>query len=454
MAILMRSKTSVYGLDADLTQLQTNITNEANRATAEEVRIEGKLDQEVLDRTAGDSNLRADLNTEIGDRVAGDNQLRTDLQAEETRAIGEEQRIEGLLNGEVARATQAETDLADDLADEVTRATNEEGLIRQELANEVTLLNQAVTTEQNARIAEDISLDARLDTIEAGLVAGVVPMGSFDALSDLDSLVEADLQHGWSYYINDDNDLMLYVTEGASFDYQPTGFTYGFIKYADYTELSGLVNAEENRAIAAEGVLRADLSNEVTRATGIEGVLRTDVDANTSAINNEVTRATAAEGQLTSDLSAEVARATAAEGVLQGNIGTESTRATNEEARIDAAKLAKASNLSDLVDVSVARTNLDVYSKSEIASAITSGGATPISEVVTVTSGKVVLTYAPKSGVSGIVNFSTVRYTDSNGVSYDAPLVATANSKEFNVSTDTAGQWDGYSVLVQYLYSL
>jgi hypothetical protein len=454
MAILMRSKTSVYGLVTELTQLQTNITNEANRATAEEVRIEGKLDQEVLDRIAGDSNLRADLNTEIDNRVDGDDQLRADLDAEEARAIGEEQRIEGLLNGEVFRATQTEDQIVAYINDEVARAATQELLIRQELAAEVTLLNQAITTEQNARIAEDISLDARLDTIEAGLVAGVVPMGSFDTLSDLDSLVEANLVHGWAYYINDDNDLMLYVTEGAEFDYQPTGFTYGFIKFADYTELSGLVNAEEDRAIAAEGVLRADLSNEVARATGVEGVLRTDVDANASAINNEVARATAAEGQLTSDLSAEVARATAAEGVLQDNVDAEVTRATDEEARIDAAKLAKASNLSDLVDVSVARTNIDVYSKGETDAAITAGGATPMNEVVTIASGKVVLTYAPKNGLNGIINFGTVRYTDSNGVSYDAPLVATANSKEFNVSTDTAGQWNGYSVLVQYLYSL
>lgn len=77
---------------------------------------------------------------------------------------------------------------------------------------------------------------------------------------------------------------------------------------------------------------------------------------------------------------------------------------------------------------------------------------TPLLETLTVTSGQVTLTNAPKNGLSGIMNFGTVRYTDGDGIAYDAPLIATGNSLVFDVSTDTANQWDGFSVKVQYLY--
>lgn len=80
------------------------------------------------------------------------------------------------------------------------------------------------------------------------------------------------------------------------------------------------------------------------------------------------------------------------------------------------------------------------------------GGSTSIVESITVLAGEVTLTYAPKGALGGVMNFSTVRYTDVNGVSYDAPLVATATPNVFAVSTDVAGEWDGNTVQVQYLY--
>lgn len=69
-----------------------------------------------------------------------------------------------------------------------------------------------------------------------------------------------------------------------------------------------------------------------------------------------------------------------------------------------------------------------------------------------VTNGTITLDDAPVFGVSGIANFGTVRYTDSNGIAYDAPVIATGNPKVFTVSTDTANQWDGFTVQVQYFF--
>lgn len=71
---------------------------------------------------------------------------------------------------------------------------------------------------------------------------------------------------------------------------------------------------------------------------------------------------------------------------------------------------------------------------------------------VVVTNGTITLDDAPVNGISGIANFGYVRYVDTNGIAYDAPLIATGNTKVFTVSTDTANEWDGNSVQVQYFY--
>ncbi len=90
--------------------------------------------------------------------------------------------------------------------------------------------------------------------------------------------------------------------------------------------------------------------------------------------------------------------------------------------------------------------------KAYVDAGLATAGSTPILESLVVAGSMITLTHAPKSGLSGVMNFATVRLVDESGVAYDAPLVATGNVKEFTVSTDTADQWDTKTVQVQYLY--
>ena len=81
-------------------------------------------------------------------------------------------------------------------------------------------------------------------------------------------------------------------------------------------------------------------------------------------------------------------------------------------------------------------------------------GVTPVLEnLVVAVGGLITLTNAPVGALNGVMNFGTVRYIDETGVAYDAPLVATAQPKEFTISTDTANQWDTKTVAVQYLHA-
>jgi hypothetical protein len=112
----------------------------------------------------------------------------------------------------------------------------------------------------------------------------------------------------------------------------------------------GQVDAEEARAIAAEGVLDgkittekndriADVNAEEARATAAEGVLdgkiTTEKNDRIADVNAEEARATAAEGVLDGKITAETTRATAAEGVLDGKITAETSRATAAEGVLD-----------------------------------------------------------------------------------------------------------------------
>jgi hypothetical protein len=74
-----------------------------------------------------------------------------------------------------------------------------------------------------------------------------------------------------------------------------------------------------------------------------------------------------------------------------------------------------------------------------------------------VSSNKIVLSFAPQQGVNGVMNFGTVRYIDDNGVAYDAPVTvdsSDASGKTLAISVDTSGQWDSFTVYVQYVHAI
>lgn len=137
------------------------------------------------------------------------------------------------------------------------------------------------------------------------------------------------------------------------------------------------IDGEIIRAQSAESTLQTNIDNEVSRATAAEGTLTTDLNA-------EISRAQSAESTLTTNLNAEISRAQGAESGLQTDIdnevsraqGAESTLQTNidnEVSRATAAENALSLDISDLrgvTDAATARTNLGVYSTSEVDTAI------------------------------------------------------------------------------------
>ena len=348
MAVLMRHKNNVYGLVNDLNTLQTNIDNEVLRASG----VEGSL-----------ANLTTTDKTNL---VAAVNELKV-------LAGNGVQGVQDALDNEILRATTAEGVLTTAINDEILRATGAE-----------------------------TALDGRLDVIEAGLVSGIFWKASFDTLAELESALstnESTIEAGWAYYVKSENDGYVVVAENDG-DYVPTSWTSkSLIKFADYTELSGLVNTERDRAIAAEGVLT---SADTTIKTGAG--LEADGTYSANALANYTSTATSLK---------------------------------DADNKLDAAIKALDDN---------------TYSKAETDSVIAAGGAIFITETLTVFEDKITLSQAPKNGM--IFNFGTVRHVDSNFVSYDIPVTvtATAGGKEFLLSADASEQFDAKSVIVQYAY--
>jgi hypothetical protein len=485
MAIIVRNKSNVYGLTTDLNNLvaadllesqtaraaelvlRTDLASEVSRATGVEGalaslttdaktnlvaainEVDAHVDAEVVRATGVEGALATLTTTTKANLVAAINEVDADLVAEASTARAAELLLTGNLASEASTARAAELVLRTDLASEVSRATGVEGaLVNLETTVKTNLV--AAINSLKAGAATDLSaLQALVDTINGSnttagsfrkAIADVIDLApdALNTLKEIAAYIEVNPSNPVSaiqaYVEQTISDLKGTVT--ASND------TLAEIEANLNAEISARqlavstevqdriadVNAEETRAMAAELVLRTDLASEVSRATGVEGTLgslTTTVKTNlVAAINSLVSATGTAVDTLTTDLAAEVLRATTAEGVLTTNLATEASTARAAEATELAARKAQA--------------------------------AIPALEMLTVAANKIVLTYAPQQGVAGIMNFATVRYIDTNGIAYDAPVSVDGtdtSGKTFIISVDVSGEWNGKLVAVQYVHA-
>lgn len=326
MAILLRHKSSIFGLEDDLAQLATDIGNEAIAREASDG------DLSTLTTTAKDSLVSA-INEVMGSASTGS-----------------------------SNALQIASNLSD-VADVEAARTNLDVMSTTEINSAINVAQLAMGTNHNA--ADITERDAMVD------------LGTTDRVFVLD-----DGDGKWAFY-------KVHAVD-------ETGAGTDWVKLADQDSLENSINAASVKATYE--------LNEDTNAF-------TDADA-------------AKVGFLSVTSAIDLDDAVLAANLVQDLLVSTAT----DEAPSVAAVKAYADEAARL------------------------GGSQTALETVVVSGSEITLTNAPKDGLSSIVNFGTVRHIDVNGVAYDAPLVATATANVFTVSTDTANQWDTFSVQVQYTF--
>ena len=315
------------------TQLQNNIDGVAGDLTQEISDREADVDAEETRAIAAEGSIASDLadyetsndaalSTEVADRIA-------DVDAEETRALAAEGVIADNLSTELVARASADVVLQDNIDAEETRAIAAEGSIASDLSDYETSNDAALSTEVADRIADVDAEQLRAETAE-GVIEDNLSTELVDRAS-ADTVLEGKIVTEETARISGDASLATRI-DNLNND------------FATDIEVSEAVSVETARAIAAEGSIASDLSDY---ETSNDAALSTELVARASAdtvlqgnIDAEETRALAAEGVIEDNLSTELVDRAAADVVLQGNIDAEETRAIAAEGSI-------ASDLSD-----------------------------------------------------------------------------------------------------------
>ena len=296
------------------------VAGEEARATGEEARIEGKVDQEVLDREAADEAL--------GKRIDNANQALADqLDPDKDGSLQKQ------LNAEIARAQQAESDIQKALDAEEERA----GLAEQGLQAAIDAINnadngilaQAEAKDQaraDAQKLVDDAQDERIKALEdANAEGGAVKEAIDQVQANLDAFEQAQ------------------ETKNGELD-------------AEDQRLDQAIKDEASAARAAEQKLEQDLAAEVSRADAAE-------KANAKAIEDEVARADAEEKRIVGLVEAEVERAEGQEAAIRGEMATEAARVNqkiaDDIATESAARVAEEQRIEQALEDAIAQEVID-----------------------------------------------------------------------------------------------
>ena len=309
---------------------------------------------------------------------------------------------------EAAARTTAVSDEAAARAAAVTQEVNDRVAA---IIAEASARATAITSEENARIAAVAAEEAARiagDTANSDALSAHVT-GAFKTAKDLLDLVNSDATVVGSFRKAIDD-----VIGGAP------------------AALDTLKEIADYISVNPDATVAVSITNHVDAAVaGLKGTVTNAMDT-----LGEV------EGAVNAEISARAAAVSALQAVLEAAIAAE------EAARI-------AADAAELAARTASEAALDSSLKAYADNAATQGGSLPKLESLLVSNNKIVLSKAPKAGVNGIMNFGTVRYVDGNGIAYDAPITqdgADMSGKTFIISVDTNGQWDSFSVSVQYLY--
>lgn len=404
MAIMMRAKSSIFGLNTSLQQLAADIS------------------AEQVARSAADGELSSLTTVVKSDLVSAINEVVVTAAAGATASLQIAANLSDLADAAVAR-----TNLDVYSKSEVTAAVS---TASSDLQAQVDSLDSA-TLKKAANLADLVDVAAartNLAVMSATQVAGAIEAAKLALGTNytVDTLVERDALVG----LDEGDRVLVRDATGAGewVLYKPRDFVEGMP--TAWLTLSSKVSFEATSS--KEAIKAAYESNANTNAfTDAEQVKLAGVEAGAQVNTVDSVNGEFGAVVLTAD---DIGRGVS-------TVDADLIALETEAARLESVK----------ADISYVDSEI-VSAKAYADEAARLGGSRTVMQTVTVVGSTITLANAPKDGLGSVLNFAMVRHVDVNGVAYDAPLIGTADTKQFVVSTDTADQWDGFSVMVQYIY--
>lgn len=293
---------------------------------------------DTLIETPNDASaaLRAIMNDSFQEQLDA---LQEELATEEGRAQAAEEALDGKIDDEIARAVSAETHLQGEITElSGTVATFDERITRN--TNDISALTNTVNDEISRSVAKDAQHDAEISGLTNTLNSEIQRALSAetqlhnDIINEQNRALAAESAITANLNTEIQNRIADVDAEEARAIAAESSITANL--NAEIQNRIADVDAEEARALLAESGITNNLNAEISRAQNAESVLAT-------TIGNEVSRSTAKDAAhdaeisgLTTSLQNEINRATSAENTLRSDLNSEISRAQNAETALDA----------------------------------------------------------------------------------------------------------------------
>ena len=455
--------------------LTADLSAEESRAMEAELSLETYVDEvssnEYSRATSAEESLATVIAAEHSEHIANELSIVTAMDAADSAEMS------ARIAGDVALDAKMETAISN----EASRATAAEGVLTSDLSSEIAARETAIDNEASARIDGDQSLQNQIDFITdntdpaaidslteivaafqsadgdinnaittladaagANLSTEVARATSAEAVLTADLSAEASARIAADYQIGDRFDSVIEDMFNSDMILENAIIAEESNRIAD-------VDAEESRAISAEGVLTSDLSTEASRATAAEAGLTSDLSTEVSARAAAVSTETSAR---IADVDAEESRAMAAELVLTNDLSSEVANrgtAVNAEASYRVAGDLSLQNQIDfitenidpvaidsLTEIVAAFQNADGDINGAISELADAAGANLSTEVARAESAELVLTNDLSAEVSARI--ADVDAEESARIAAVSAEASTARAAEGSIATNLSAE--------------
>ena len=213
---------AVYEEVMNTVQPQIDILNQSiGNIRVEITNLNTKLESEINRAQEADKNLDAKIDAETKRSMEADNNLDKKIDAETQRSIEADNNLDGKINSEIERSTQADINLDNKITEEAKRAIEADKNLDAKIDAETeraisadTALDQKIDAETERAISADTALDQKIDAETARAT---------ESETNLDAKIDAETERSMTADTNLDNKITEEINRSVTTDTQIIG---------------------------------------------------------------------------------------------------------------------------------------------------------------------------------------------------------------------------------------